>query len=90
MTSAVTEMRVVTPVWRYSLRPGPGQRWTRRFFEDAIEPAYQQADRDVRHDFMAAVRTGRMTMAQIIAGHFHEVWTRVAKQTGVHYERESP
>jgi hypothetical protein len=58
-------------------------------------PGRQPLSRDdlltiVRHDFMAAVRTGRMTMAQIIAEHFHEVWTRAARQTGVHDERESP
>lgn len=86
---AVAEMRVVTPVWRYSLRPGPGQRWTRRFFTRLVEPAFREADMDVRGDFMTAVYAGQMTLVQGMSRHYHEVWIRVAAQTGVHYERET-
>src|SRR5688572_29099143 len=43
----VAEMRVVTPVWRYSLRPVPGQPWSRRFFARVVEPAFRRTDMDV-------------------------------------------
>ena len=90
ISGAVAEMRVVTPVWRYSLRQVPGQRWSRRFFDRVVEPAFHHTDMDVRRDFMTAVNAGQMTLIQGMIRHYHEVWIRVAAQTGVHYERETP
>lgn len=89
MVAQVAEMRVVTPRWRYVLRPGCEQVWSEDFFQQVVAPAYRLVDRQVRSDFMAAVRAGRMTIEQVIAEHFHEVWMRVAARTGVHYDRES-
>jgi SPP1 gp7 family putative phage head morphogenesis protein len=88
--AGAAEMRAVTQVWRCSVRPGPGQIWSPSFWSQVVEPAFQQADRDVRNDFMPAVRARRMTLTQAMAEHFHEVWSRVAAQTRIQYDRETP
>ena len=54
----------------------------------AIETAYRRFDQEVQRDFTAKIAAGRMTIAEAMANHHHELWTRLAAaMPGVTYRR---
>ena len=84
--SQLAEIRAVTPVWRYSMKP-PEEGWSFDFYLDKIRPAYDEAEEYVKNRFERLIYSQKMIYAEAEARHFHEVWKRVAKKTGVIYNR---
>jgi len=80
------EMRAVTPVWRYSMKPPPGG-WDLDLYFNKVGPAFREAEAYVHRRFLRLVNNGKMISAEAEARHFHEIWKRVAKKTGLVYNR---
>jgi hypothetical protein len=54
-----------------------------------IRDAYQVADNEVYRMFIPKVNAGIMTTTEAGEKHFHEVWLRAARKTGLNYIREA-
>ncbi len=85
--ASVAEMRAVTPVWRFIMKR-PASGWDTQYWQQVIYPVFRQHDLQVGLDFWQAIGNGAMTRAQAEAQHYHEVWTRVARDLGLDYRRE--
>lgn len=82
----LSEIRAVTPIHRYSIKP-PAGGWNQRYWNNTLSDAYGRADDAVRQRNTTAVRQGEMTDEEAEAHHFHQVWTQVAEELGLTYER---
>lgn len=85
--AGMAEVRAVTPTHRYSMRP-PAGGWDGRWAYSTLLPAYNRVRDEVYADYQQRIDRGEMTKAQATADHFHEVWTRLATQLGLNYDRE--
>lgn len=82
----MAEIRAVGKAYRHSAsRPAPG--WSEQFWDSAIKPSYRRHEADVIREFRAAILSGSMTVTQAEEQHWHEIWTRVAKEVGFAYVR---
>lgn len=82
----MAEIRAVGKTYRHSAsRPAPG--WSEQFWDSAIKPSYRRHEADVIREFRAAILSGSMTVTQAEEQHWHEIWTRVAKEVGFAYVR---
>ena len=86
MAYNLTEIRAVGRLYRYSIKPRPGG-WSEDLWTNVVESQTRIVHNEVFNEFMAAVRSGRMTQDEASLLHWHEVWTRVAQRTGLVYER---
>ena len=83
----VSEMRVVTPTSKFFMRP-PQRGWNQRYWEDTLRLLCVRHQLTVRHDFSQAVSQRQMTPEAASAQHWHEIWTRVARDAGLVYGQE--
>lgn len=83
----VAEMRVVTPTSRLFMRP-PEAGWNRKYWEDVLRPLCGKHIITVRFDFSQAVSRRQMTPEAAGVRHWHEIWTRVARDSGLVYGQE--
>ena len=83
----MAEMRVVTPASRLFMRP-PETGWTLKYWKDVLRPLCAKHSITVRHDFTKAVSQRRMTQETASVRHWHEVWVRVAHDSGLVYGQE--
>jgi hypothetical protein len=82
----MAEIRAVGKTYRHSAsRPVLG--WSEQFWDSAIRPSYRRHEADVMREFRAAILNGSMTVTQAEQQHWHEIWTRVAKEVGFAYVR---
>ena len=85
MTGKLAEMRAAGKRYRYSIKPGvSGGRVTPG---GGVERQVQVANREVAVGFSQAIQSGNMSHQEAAFEHWHEVWTRVARATGLVYER---
>lgn len=82
----LAEIRAVTPLDRYSMKPPLGG-WGTISVED-LHRLYHRHAAGVRRAGLAAIRAGTLTPDEATAGHFHEIWERVARETGMIYVKE--
>lgn len=82
------EIRAVGQKYVYSMRP-PDTGWSAEFWDRTVEMEATMADIEVQNEFWPLIKAGLMTKAEANFRHWHEVWTRVAKRTGLKYVRES-
>jgi len=82
------EMRAVTQRHRHVMGPPEGG-WSRELWDRSIGPAYNRHAVVVGRELRAARAAGGMTQAQADAEFHHEVWRRVASETGLGYSRTS-
>lgn len=68
-------------------RPVTG--WSLNFWRNKIEPAMRKYDREVMDEFYSKIQAGGMTIEQANKFHWHEVWSRVAKELSLEYKQES-
>ena len=85
--TAVSEMRVVTPTSRLFMRPSP-TGWSRSYWEATLGPLCARHVIIVRHDLSQAVSRRQMTPEAASTRHWHEIWTRVARDAGLVYGQE--
>ena len=85
--TGVSEMRVVTPTSRLFMRP-PSAGWSRSYWEGVLGPLCARHVITVRHDLLQAVSRRQMTPETASTRHWHEIWTRVARDAGLVYGQE--
>ncbi len=80
------ELRVVSPKYRYSLKP-PASGWDTNYFETILQPEFDVLFSQVRREFITQVQA-RKVMPQVAGINLlHEVWTRLAARLGLQYVR---
>jgi hypothetical protein len=73
--------------YRYYLnRPASG--WSREMWEKKIKPLVEIIDNEVFHQFSWLINKGKLTPEEANYRHWHEVWSRVAREVGLDYGRE--
>jgi hypothetical protein len=85
--ACLSELRVVTPRLRFSLKPPP-TGWNEEYWENTLNPVYLKHRSAVSQELPNAVRAGTMTLADAEARHFHEICLRVAVELALPYLRE--
>lgn len=83
----LAEVRAVTPTRRFWMKPPMGG-WKEDHWQTTIPKAYKRHDSAVLADLVQQVRVGRLTADEANARHYHEVWTRVARDIGASYGYE--
>jgi hypothetical protein len=83
----IREMRVVTGQTLYVLRP-PRDGWPALTLRDLLN-AVQAADVEVEERRRAQIQGGRLSKTEANSRHWHEVWTQVAQQVGLHYRKRT-
>ncbi len=80
------ELRVVSPQYRYSLKP-PQEGWDIDYFDTVLRPEFDALFYQTRREFIAQVQ--KRTVMPHVAGIIllHEVWTRLAARLGLQYAR---
>lgn len=82
------EIRAVGTEHRYSMsRPVNG--WSRDFWSSKIEPVMRKYNQEVENEFYSKIRAGQITVEQANKLHWHEVWSRVARELSLEYKQES-
>lgn len=72
---------------RYYLnRPASG--WSREMWKKKIKPLAEKIHNDVFRQFSELINKGKLTPEEANYRHWHEVWSRVAKEVGLDYGRE--
>ena len=82
----VVEMRVVTPRFRFSMKP-PEQGWSLEYWNDTLAPVCQRLRRATEMELVRARLQGRLTKPEVEASLWHDVWTRVAAELELVYTR---
>jgi len=84
----LAEMRVAgSRGHAYSIRPRPDRPWSKRFFDEAIEPSFQRHSKEIQRLNWKRIRTGKLSTSDANLEHYHQVWTRVAREVGMVYSR---
>ncbi len=86
-TARLSELRVVTPRLRFSLKPPP-TGWNEDYWENSLQPLYLEHKAAVSQELPRAVQFGTMSLADAEARHFHEICRRVATDLTLAYVRE--
>lgn len=82
------EIRAVGAENRHSMRR-PESGWSRDYWDNTILPSANRHNNEVRTEFTQKIRSGEMTIEKANKLHWHEVWTRVARELGLDYSKES-
>ena len=73
--------------YRYYLnRPASG--WSQEMWKKKIKPLAEKIHNDVFQQFSELIDKGELTPEEADYRHWHEVWSRVAKEVGLDYGRE--
>lgn len=84
-THQAAELRAVSPNHLHRLLPPKGG-WNEAFLRGKIEGAYERAKADVLKSQLERVKNGADPVS-LEREQPHEIWTRVAKELGMTYER---
>ncbi len=81
------EIRACGKYYRYYLkRPSTG--WSREYWSNTLKPLVEKHDKNVYKETVEQIRKGKITVDKANLRHWHEVWSRVAKEAGLDYGRE--
>lgn len=83
-SAEVAEIRAVTPMRRYWMRPPP-EGWDMAYWRGTLLPTRTYYNNEVRAEFLREIRRGTMTPEEAEAQHNHEVWLRVTRDLGIPY-----
>lgn len=87
-TSAnIKEIRACGKYYRYYMKRPPAG-WSRELWNDTMRPIVEKHNKNVRIEFTEKIRKGKITMDKANLEHWHEVWSRFAKEAGIDYGRE--
>lgn len=85
--ASLTEMRAVTPVWDYSIKP-PAGGWNLAYWRNTLEPTFRKHEAEVRLEFGRKILSKELSIPKAEANHWHEIWKRVSKELGLNYTRK--
>lgn len=80
------ELRVVSPKYRYSLKPS-ASGWDLDYFEAILRPEFDALFVQVRRELIVQVQARKMMPHVAGINLLHEVWTRLAIKLGLQYIR---
>lgn len=86
-TYGLAETRVVSPEWRYSMRPGAGG-WAAPIYGRELRPVIERIDAEVSMELLQEIVARGSADFPLFRDYQHEVWRRVAAETGLQYKRE--
>ncbi len=86
-TNQVAEMRVVDPIYRYSMKPPKGG-WNKKVWESMLWPAMIKSSVKVRARMLKKAYDGKITNDHYSVNEQHEIWRQTAKQIGIIYQRK--
>lgn len=81
------EMRAVTPVQTFSMKPGK-KDWNENYFDKVVHPCYCKYNEMVKSMLSEKIDKGEITIEFAESIHFHEIWSKVADELGFVYKRE--
>lgn len=84
--TSLREIRVVSPKYRYSLRPSV-TGWDEGYFDATLRPYFEQVRIAVRREFIAQVQARKVLASVAGIELLHTVWSRLARQLGLQYTR---
>ena len=85
MEFGLAQLRLVDRKYKYVLIPGP-EGWSLSTWE-SVERILGQVKKEVGTILTEKIVSGKMSEDQFDEAFWHEVWDRIAKQTGLKYER---
>lgn len=85
--ASLSLLRVVTPQFRYMMKPPP-QGWDDTYWEKVLQPEYQQVYQEVLVELKAQVQARQILLARAESVFRHLVWSRVTARLGLKYVRE--
>lgn len=81
------EVRACGKCYRYYLkRPSAGWSW--EYWNNTLKLLAEKHDKNVYKETVEQTRKGKITVDKANLEHWHEVWSRVAKEAGLNYGRE--
>jgi hypothetical protein len=80
----LVEMRVVTPRYRFSMRPSE-DGWNEQYWRNLLEPLFPLVYEQVRGELVHATLAGQITAQAYLARHYHETWIQIANLLGLRY-----
>ena len=83
----LSELRVVTPRLRFSLKPASGG-WDEAYWNDLLASSYTHHEDTISREFVAAIEAGRLSAEDAESRFFHEVCLRVSRDQRLDYTRE--
>jgi NAD+--asparagine ADP-ribosyltransferase len=83
----IKEVRACGKYYRYYLKRPPAG-WSGEFWNDTLRLLAEKHNRNVQREFTEKIRKGEITVDRANLEHWHEVWSRVAKEAGLDYGRE--
>ena len=81
------EVRACGKYYRYYLKRPPAG-WSGEFWNDTLRLLAEKHNRNVQREFTEKIRKGEITVDEANLEHWHEVWSRVAKEAKLEYGRE--
>lgn len=84
---SLTFLRVITPRFRYMMKPPP-PGWNERYWKTTLFPEYSRRYEQVKVELKAKVKTRQILQADAEPLFRHEVWVRVARILRLEYARE--
>jgi hypothetical protein len=86
----LAEMRAVDANHTYSLRPSLHTNWSQQYWDRVIQPSWNRNRDAVANEIrLQAWRTGKAP-DDLASQQWHQVWERVARETGLRYARTGP
>ncbi len=82
----VAELRVVSKHWTHRMRV-PGGTWNATLWDSGLEESIRRWFHEVRRRFNEEIGRGKLTIEDANVEFWHDVWTRVAQEIGLEYER---
>ena len=88
MRVGLSEIRAVGSTgYTYSMRPKKGRPWSESFLVNTLGPALQRIGPVVQRELERMILARQITPDEANFRLWHDIWTRVSREIGVHYTR---
>lgn len=81
------EMRAVSEGYDHSMKP-PDGGWDGEFYNKKVAPSFRKNASKLSRKYVWGIITGKIDPKAADVDFVHEIWTEVAKETGMKYERK--
>jgi hypothetical protein len=91
-THGANEILAVNERYEYSMKP-PKEGWSESFYRQQVHPSFQKHRQDVQKEVVKRIFSGEWRvdwLGRLVAPEadpYHEIWERVAKDTGMVYTK---
>jgi hypothetical protein len=85
------EIRATSSGYTYSMKPPKNRQWDKKYYDQVIEPTYQETSRKYRQLFFQKALNGEVRLSRegylLDYDIYHLIWNDVAQSTGLQYQR---